>query len=386
MHLLFLVPWYPGTNDPGFGIFFTHQANALAERYEVTVVHVVVHSALNLRFRPFNIEVSTEGKVRVVRVETTNFLPKVPGGYEWVFAAATRRALEFVYQTLGPIDMIHGNGLWPVGMAAVRAGQLLNAPVVICEHSYPRRLLKTRTSIKSALAAAKRADAVLAVSPSLRDEIASTGIERHIELFPPLVNTAVFNPAPKGTGDQLRLLFAGQMDDDSKGVPDLLLAVSILKSWARPFRLVLAGKGRQIGRYIEIARDLEILGHCEFRGQVNSSEIARLMRECHIFVLPSLVETFGVVLIEALASGRPVVATRCGGPEFIVTPAAGELCAPSDPHSLAKCISRVADRLDSYDPTNLHVDTEGRFGQDAFLNRATRLYECLLESTAQVAP
>src|SRR5262249_3961194 len=84
--------------------------------------------------------------------------------------------------------------------------------------------------------------------------------------------------------------------------------------------------------------------------------------ECDLLVLPSQSETFGVVLIEALASGKPVVATRCGGPEGIVMDSTlGALCAPNDAQALADMLLETIARLPTFEPARIRQLAARRF-------------------------
>jgi glycosyltransferase involved in cell wall biosynthesis len=91
--------------------------------------------------------------------------------------------------------------------------------------------------------------------------------------------------------------------------------------------------------------------------------VARLLREeCDLLVIASTFETFGVVVIEALASGKPVVSTRCGGPEDVLgDPALGALCPREDAGALAGAILDVARRLPSLDGARIRESAVQRF-------------------------
>jgi glycosyltransferase involved in cell wall biosynthesis len=100
-----------------------------------------------------------------------------------------------------------------------------------------------------------------------------------------------------------------------------------------------------------------------------------MREECDMVVLSSDAETFGCVLVEALASGKPVVATRCGGPEDIVNrPELGEMCPPGDAQALAHAMSKVALNLGEYDPNAIHADAVSRFSYGVIAEKLEHVY------------
>jgi glycosyltransferase involved in cell wall biosynthesis len=102
------------------------------------------------------------------------------------------------------------------------------------------------------------------------------------------------------------------------------------------------------------------------------------MRRSALLVLPSRSESFGSVLVEALACGTPVVATRCGGPEDIVADEVGVLVSKEDPEALAAALEHVLATRGSYDRARLRAHAVRHFSWDGIAGQYAQLYQDVL--------
>ena len=111
-------------------------------------------------------------------------------------------------------------------------------------------------------------------------------------------------------------------------------------------RLLVVGEGPQGAEWRELTRQLALEDKVKFLGRVSDEELVALYHACDVFVLPAIhrSESWGAVQVEAMACGKPVVATKNGGSEEIVTPGkTGLLCDAADPQGLAESIVRAID-------------------------------------------
>ena len=123
-----------------------------------------------------------------------------------------------------------------------------------------------------------------------------------------------------------------------------------------------------------LARELGLEGRVEFLGPQPQRELVRHLCESSALVLPSRAESFGCVLVEALACGTPVVATRCGGPEDIVREDVGRLVAPGDERALATAIEEVLESREQFDPERLRAYALENFSWDRVAERVVSVY------------
>jgi glycosyltransferase involved in cell wall biosynthesis len=373
MKVLIVASWFPTAESPFSGIFIAEQARALAAEHEVTVVAP---------------EVLAAGADASRNLETAE-------GYTVIRIGLPARSLvhhfDYARAVVGEIrssrcDIVHAHVTLPAGFAAVLAGRWTRRPVVITEHRGPFSALmetpRDRFKVRFAL---KHADAVIAVSRALAGEMTAQGVGRHIEIVPNLVDVLRFrfSPATRRPGEPYRLLFAGILRDHNKNLPVLLHALAKLSVNSDAHRLTIIGDGELRKECEQLASELGIAAKCRFRGAVSPDELAGEMANCDLFVLPSRVETFGIVAAEAMAVGRPVVATRCGGPEDILTPKTGLLVPVDDPVALADAIARVCGNLDAYSPEEISEYAGRRFGHAAVTARLAEIYHGVMRPRTQ---
>jgi glycosyltransferase involved in cell wall biosynthesis len=155
------------------------------------------------------------------------------------------------------------------------------------------------------------------------------------------VDPARYDAAPRPTCREPTLLFVGRLDA-IKGLPVLFEAVATLIARHPALRLVLVGDGPHRSRLAEQASALGITEAVIFEGYLSQTEVATRLAQADIFVLPSFAEGVPVVLMEALASRRPVVATRVAGvAELVEDGVSGFLVPPGDPVALADRLDRL---------------------------------------------
>lgn len=147
-------------------------------------------------------------------------------------------------------------------------------------------------------------------------------------------------PAPDAER-ALKVLFVGRLIP-FKGVGMLIEAVARLNREGRQVSLDVVGDGPLAGDLRAMADIPELQGQVNFTGNLNLDGVARHMAECHVFCLPSIRESGGAVLLEAMASGRPVIALDFGGPAEIVDDTVGRLLPM---HSHEQVVDALAETL-----------------------------------------
>lgn len=286
-----------------------------------------------------------------------------------------------------PFDLIHAHFVYPDAVIGTRLARRYGIPVVCSEHAAWRPWLDTYPQVRrQVLEALPYLAAVTAPSEAARRSIvAVAGSRVRTTILPDMVDEELFTTNPREPRDPDQILFVGAVRK-VKGLDVLARALAMLRSRRPSLRLVVVGEPflpewrrdeRDVRRLIDALR----LGpHVTFAGLASPGEVAATMRRSALLVVPARRESFSVVAAEALACGTPVVATRCGGPEDIVTADTGRLVAVDDPEALAKGIEDVLAVRSSFDPEALRRSAVSRFGRAAALGRLRALYEQVLAS------
>jgi glycosyltransferase involved in cell wall biosynthesis len=263
-------------------------------------------------------------------------------------------------------DVIHAH-VFEAGFPALLLARRLACPVVVSEHftAFQRGLVRG-ADLRIARYTFRHADLVCPVSADLGRRLAGVEPRARYRVVPNVVDTAVFHPPaarPPPSGP-LRLLNVAALAEKKRHA-DLLEALARLRGQGTDAVLDLVGDGELAAPLRAHAERLGLADAVRFHGALAPAEVAERMRAADLFVLPSRFENLPVVLLEAMASGLPVVATDVGGVREIVDERMGVLVAPDDPERLAAAIADVAARLDAFDPAALAERARRAYGLEA---------------------
>jgi glycosyltransferase involved in cell wall biosynthesis len=236
----------------------------------------------------------------------------------------------------------HGLNLFTVSSSSLIEG-LRNCKVICTTHVDPGLLSGRLTSL-----ALRTFDGLVALTEIERERMLALGIQRaKIRVIPNGVDLAAFSDLPRrdyfrrrnGIADHL-ILYAGRIST-LKGCEVLVEAVSLAQRRIGDCTLVLAGPDWGSQGYLRALCERRRV-RTLFTGNLSSSELRSALVACDVFVLPSLSESFGISILEAMLAGAPVVATSVGGiPEIVRDEDTGLLVSPGDHADLAEAICRI---------------------------------------------
>ncbi len=257
--------------------------------------------------------------------------------YEFPLAAAAQ-ALAIVRYG-GECDIVHAH--WTLSAMSAWAGRFFHRrPYIVTVHGsdifQATRIPLIRSVTKTVLS---RAGHVIAVSQSLADAVLGLGISAaHVQVIPDGIDIERFKPSSRER-DPL-ILFVGFLIQ-RKGADHLLRAMPrVLKEFPE-YRLAIIGEGPQEKYLMALASQLGLASHVIFVRPESQEDIRQWMQRARLFVLPSLEEALGIVLLEALASGTPCIGTRVGGIPEVISSEVGQLVPPASPNELANAIIAV---------------------------------------------
>lgn len=377
MHILVISSGYPNAYEPLDGIFYRDQAEALqAAGHEVGVISAIpvsVFSFLRLRQWKFGKKKFVQNGVRTF---THTYLNKPKSPLYLVKKARVygMALFEQYIHEFGLPDIVHLH-CYEGGGFARAIKEKHGIPYVVTEHS-SRFLLGTIPSSLEVVAkevfahASKR----IAVSHFLKETLAQKyGL--NFCYVPNIVDVSVFkinSSIPKKA--HFTFVHVAGMNANKNQVM-LLKAFGQLAAKLPEPELVLVGDGPLREELEKLTLELKLNGRVHFTGHQSREHLVRIYNESHAFVLSSFRETFGVVLIEAMSCGLPVVATKCGGPESIISESyLGEL-SDIDVESLSLSMEKVYRDRAAIDANQIRSFALSHFSGEFVANQLRDIYQ-----------
>lgn len=415
LKILFVPAWYPSKANPLEGIFVKEQAKAVSLHNDVTVLFASF-SRSSEHGRHNEISDEVEDGIRTLRVEYGGWVHfwaglllrkkgakgtspdlKIKGSqlllkpigflldiilslqYYWIILSTFKQLIKRERKP----DIIHAH-VYSAGVPAVIIGEIYKIPVIITEH-YSGFRMHSLTYVERIKArfAFKRAQIILPVSDDLGSHIRAYGVQNHFKTVPNPVNTKTFYYYPDHNNkpaDKVKKLLLVAILRPVKGVPYLLQALSKLKEKRDDFRLDILGDGPNKTEYEKLSTNLELDSTVKFHGYKPHEEVAQFMRCCDVYVLPSVSDNLPGVIVEAMACGKPVIATDSGGSREMVNEKVGILVPPKDSDALQKAIEYMLDNYQNYSAEAISHFAKERFSYESVGKVLDETYRNLLSN------
>lgn len=384
LHVLVIPSWYPQSEQDVDGIFFQNQAQALQRKGIKTAILAPMFRYLrketaSILTGPYGFAQYRQKGLDIYAWRSMYFFPRFPlidiDRIRWVRAGL--KAFERYIGENGIPDIIHAHCMNYAGILAFKISQKYSIPYVVTEHSstITRGLVRPHQWQPMKNAAA-HASALLAVSRRFA-QVLQHKYGTTWQYLPNILGnifTRAFNPPQINRPDKYFTFCTVSHLRRLKGHDVLLSAFARALAKHPNLRLNIGGSGQEETNLKRQARQLGIAHAVTFLGALQPEAVLDLMRNSDAFVLASRTETFGVVYIEALSQGLPVIATRCGGAESIVSDGNGYLVPVDDDDALADALIKMYEHHSDFEPDRLRENCLNEFGENAVIGRLIGIF------------
>lgn len=391
MHILLIPSWYPDSKNPVRGIFFKQQAEALAAAgYKVGVLTVYPLSvkdpnySLKDKLYSFLKPVTHQsGKISLISYTLVYISYKVQIQFLKQWKHKANRLYKNYVKMHGVPDIIHAHSLIYGGIAAASIGKKYNLPVVLTEHSSSFILNKySKSLLKYAEKSLRNINTLIAVSQPYKKILEKTFEGSFFHVIPNILHSSFLTKCSKISmlkpNNSAFTFITISLFTKNKNHLGLIRAFYRAFSNDERVRLIIGGDGPERQNIEKLIHDLHLEDRVILTGQLKTDEVIDYLKKSHVFVLPSFVETFGIVLIEAMACGLPVIATRSGGPEDIVNKTNGVLIEVGNDDALSNAMKKIKASYKNYNANVIRNNVLDQYGSEIIIDQLTKEYTSLI--------
>jgi len=384
LHIFIISSWFPSDSNPTNGSFVYEQAHALKRKgHKISVLIPNLSGSALQTLRGQGLPAARHSgmyqDLKLYRITQPVRIPFLKVYYGKLLYKACLQYLESYIQKEGKPDLIHSHAAFMGGTIAARLSRDLNIPLVHTEHTSG---LIFRPEQYNAADRKNLKDLVQQASHFLF--VSSFAMEKTLEKFP-------------GTWQNARVLhnLVDPFFFRPKALPPhpfrvLCIAryhpmknhLFLLEVWERfvqqhpDSKLILAGQGIDSVDFATLVRYRGLDDSVSCLPALSREGVYKQLTQAHVLVSASVIETFGLTIAEALAAGRPVVATNSGGPADIISEGDGFLIDQTDSESFAEALLKV--QAGYHDPPDVISERcRQRFGEEHTLSSLENLYRKL---------
>ncbi len=375
MHVLIIPSWYPNTYNELYGIYVKEQAEALAKFgikvgvisiEEINLLQILKNKKLEF-FSNFDVEND---------VPTYSIQYPVPPKMHSLRRAYKKSRFKKIFDKYvreqGLPDVVHLH-TFIVGELALWIKETYGIHYMVTEHftGFSRGIISNQ-NMKFAKKVYNESSCNIAVSNEFK-VLLEKQTNQHFVYIPNVVDTDFFTIGNRI--NRKNFIFINVAFLDKKKNHRMLI-----KAFHRAFKnkcnikLVIVGDGPEYFNLKRLIGKLNMADQVQLHGSASRTEVKELMQNADTFVLSSRYETFGVVLIEAMSCGLPVLATKCGGPESIIKNKSLGILTEIDEKLLSLHLGYMVNNIEKYDSALIRKYIEDNFSEQAVIPKIKKLY------------
>ncbi len=373
MHVLCIASWYPTKSEPLKGTFFQEQFEALAQQgIKVTVLAIDFRSVRKIR--KLGLSYSIENNIETFRLS----LPLGPlhiGLYKAILSSIYKYVYKVITRKVGKFDIIHAHAVSCAGVLGKMIGNYSGIPMVITEHSTGLYKVsknhKEKAIYKETYNSAER---IISVSPAFIDCIAEIkGNQQNITYIPNMIDFKHFYNRNK-RGQDFVFISIGFLTF-KKGMDVVIKGFATFNDKYPNSILKIVGHGQELENLQNLARELKKENSIEFVGAVTREDLPEVISTANCLSMGSRLETFGLIFIEALACGLPIIGTACDGPKVLINDENGIIVEIDCPEKMSQAMESIYKNYNKYNPNLIREDAKRKYSENSVSRKIIDLYK-----------
>ncbi|MBL0340393.1 MAG: glycosyltransferase [Bacteroidetes bacterium] len=383
MHILIMPSWYKTPETSVLGTFFEEQARALEKEGHFVGIIYPEYTPPGEIFSGSNkehLDFYMDKNIPTFNIKAHAGIPKMRRWSYKQFGKSVNVVFEEYVKNFGQPDIIHAHSVFHAGIAGFHIAKVHKIPFVITEHltAFLMGYITNKIDIEISREIYEYADKALIVSHNFRKDLENQLHlkENTFQVIHNLINSIFLENVKIKTyspGETFHFM-TNSFLLPRKNIKLIVDAIHILTKKKLDVHLTIGGEGPLEDELREYVRFLGLDKQIRFTGKLWRNEVKDELDKCHAFVLASQYETFGVVLIESLACGRPVVTTDSGGPRDFIHPEHGIIVEKQELFDFAAAMEKLMLNYASYDQKSLSAYCKTNFNEHRIAEEMTEVY------------
>lgn len=373
LHILFLSNWYPSKISPSNGNFIQKHAEAIATKNDVTIVFSIGNVNCKENY------IIDQRKINNVNTIIVYFKKHLLKPINW---RRKYKALKIGISKAENFDLIHCNIIYPIGLFAFYQSFKFKVPFVISEHwsgylvNSKNKLNKSHLLITKFIV--KKTKFVIPVSKKLQIEMRNKGINGQYKVIGNVVNTTLFHPK-KNKEPVFTITHISSLNDDAKNISGILRVIKSLSEIRTDFIFKIISENNITSLKNKINKLKIPYKNIEIDNTKTPIEVSEILQKSDLYISFSNYETFGIVMVESIACGTPVISTNTGilsENDFLEF---ATIIPLNDENELLLQINDHMDNPKIHDKLKMNKLVESKFGIEIIANSYTDLYNKLIQ-------